>query len=429
MTRPGRVSGSCYNGAACVILAAGALGEHHQQPATGTSNMPPPVELHALISVSPEKLVAGGDSLSRIDGFPLFVRGIYPGDHASVRVTEVKKGFARGDLVEILEAGPDRKEMPCPVAQECGGCDWTALRLDRQLEAKRLILAESLQRIGKFAAPDIPSIRIHPSPLNYRLRSRLQVAEDGTLGFFGQGTHTVIPLPSECEVVGPEVIARLTELRDIAAERADDTDHLLTLEHEREFVFTDGRAELPASISVRDFTWEISTSSFFQVNRHLLGTLIELVTALASRNSRRDAALDLYSGVGFFTLPIARLFGSVVAVEGSPGSHRLALRNVSAQDNVRAVGGEVEDYLRTEAPRADFVFVDPPRAGLSPEVTDGIATAARERICYLSCDPVTFSRDAFRLARRGWSLRSLDLVDLFPNTHHIETLSSFEREP
>jgi 23S rRNA (uracil1939-C5)-methyltransferase len=184
---------------------------------------------------------------------------------------------------------------------------------------------------------------------------------------------------------------------------------------------------LPVRIRVRDFTWELSTASFFQVNRHLLGRMLDLVVSHAGRATAKNSALDLYSGVGFFSLPLAGMFGEVIAVESSPASHRFALRNRRGFTALRPVRDDVERFLRRQNRPFDFVFVDPPRAGLVAGVIDRIADLAGS-ICYLSCDPVTFSRDAYRLARRGWTLRSLDLLDLFPNTHHIETLCSFERD-
>src|SRR5436305_8172317 len=153
------------------------------------------------ITIEPAELVAGGEALARIDGFPIFAGNVYPGDVARVRLSEVKKGFARAELVRVERASPLRRAAPCPVAEECGGCDWTALRLDAQLEAKRRILTESLRRIGKFDVASLPPIAMHPSPLNYRLRSRLHRDGDA-IGFYAAQSNRVVPLSADCEVVG-----------------------------------------------------------------------------------------------------------------------------------------------------------------------------------------------------------------------------------
>jgi tRNA/tmRNA/rRNA uracil-C5-methylase (TrmA/RlmC/RlmD family) len=317
-----------------------------------------------------------------------------------VRVTEVKRGFARAELVELLTPSALRRAAPCPIANECGGCDWTALRLDAQLAAKERILRESMRRIGKFDPETLPPIAIHPSPLNYRIRSRLHRDGDA-VGFYATQSHEVVPLARECEVVG---------LRTREAPREGESWEI------------DGRVVIDGTMLIEGF--HVTTDSFFQVNRHLLGTMQRLVTEIASRATKRRTAVDLYSGVGFFTRPLSALFAEVTAVEGSPASHNCAKRNASA--NVKLINAPVEGWIE-HMPQTDFVFLDPPRAGARRNVIERIARRTSAMICFLACDPVTFSRDASRLIASGWSLASLDLLDLFPNTHHVETLASFER--
>jgi tRNA/tmRNA/rRNA uracil-C5-methylase (TrmA/RlmC/RlmD family) len=171
----------------------------------------------------------------------------------------------------------------------------------------------------------------------------------------------------------------------------------------------------------------VGADAFFQVNRHLLGTMLRLVSgharraAHAARGQTPLRAVELYAGAGFFTRPISELFERTVAVEGAP--YHYGRINAPKAHWVHA---PVEQWVR-DMPRADFVFLDPPRAGARREVIDAIARRASEAIAYLSCDPVTFARDASRLIASGWRLATLDLLDLFPNTHHVETLASFER--
>jgi len=354
------------------------------------------------ITITPTELVAGGAAMARVDGFPVFATNVYPGDVAVVRLLEVKKGFAHADLVRLIEPSPFRRAMPCPVAKECGGCDWTALRLDRQLEAKQRILTESLRRIGKIDPATLPPIAIYPSPLNYRLRSRLH-GDGGKAGFYAMRTNDVVQLPPECEVVG-----------------------LQTREEPRdgETWEVDGKLVTEGEMTIDGY--HVTTDAFFQVNRHLLATMRELVIALATRGSgagsresepiaapalsdprpptpdSRKTAIDLYSGVGFFSRPLAQIFERVTAVEGAEAANECAKRNVP--DNVTLVHAPVEWWVE-RMPRADFVFLDPPRSGARRNVIDAIATRAKEMVCFLACDP----------------------IDLFPNTHHVETLASFER--
>lgn len=388
-----------------------------------------PVNIHRghKLEVTGGELVAGGASLVRIEGLPLFVHGIFPGDLAVIEVTETKKGYARGELIEVVAPGPLRREEPCPIAQECGGCDWTSLRLDHQLAAKEQILVETLRRIGKFDSASLPPIRVHPSPLNYRLRSRLHRDQaTGAIGFFGRGSNDVVPLSDACEVVGPH----LREAIDRVAVHANDkrASAVETFETDQRLAVTPVEAEpLPLSISVREFRYRLTSRSFFQVNRHLLGTLIDLVMRDAQQCRERDLAFDLYGGVGFFALPLAGSFARVVTVESDPISSRFARENTHSVQAVTVVQRRVEDFLAGRRDKPRFVVIDPPRAGASLEVIGRIGADTGERISYLSCDPVTFARDAMWLASSGWQLVSLDLVDLFPNTHHIETFGSFVR--
>ena len=352
------------------------------------------------ITITPTELVAGGAAMARVDGFPVFATNVYPGDIAVVRLLEVKKGFAHADLVRLIEPSPFRRAIPCPVANECGGCDWTSLRLDRQLEAKQRILTESLRRIGKIDPATLPPIAIHPSPLNYRLRSRLH-GHGGKVGFYAMRTNDVVQLPPECEVVG---------LRTREEPRDGETWEV------------EGKLVTEGEMTINGF--HVTTEAFFQVNRHLLATMRELVSGIAARAATKKTAIDLYSGVGFFSRPLAEVFERVTAVEGAEAAHKCAKRNVP--ENVTLVHAPVEWWVE-RMPRADFVFLDPPRSGARRNVIDAIAMRAREMVCFLACDPVTFARDASRLIASGWRLASLDLLDLFPNTHHVETLASFER--
>lgn len=364
-----------------------------------------PMREGEVVVIEPTELVAGGDAIARIDGFPIFASNVFPGDVARVRLYEVKKGFAKADLEELITPSPQRRAAPCPIANECGGCNWTALRLDKQLDAKRRILTESLRRIGKFDVATLPEIALHPSPLNYRLRSRLHRDGDA-VGFYAMRSNRVVPIVPECEVVGVETARHPSEGEQWEVE------HTLI------------RDDRELTITVNPYTYRVHTRAFFQVNRHLLGTMLRLVDHHASRTTGRHLAYDLYGGVGFFTLPIAQYFHRVTMIEGSPVSTRYARMNLPR--HVKVIDASVEQQM-TSMRDADFVFLDPPRAGAQRIVIDTVAQRTKEKIAYLSCDPVTFARDASRLIASGWRLATLDLLDLFPNTHHVETLSSFER--
>lgn len=184
------------------------------------------------------------------------------------------------------------------------------------------------------------------------------------------------------------------------------------------------------TIDVDRYRFRLSTGAFFQVNRHLLATMLNLVREHAERTRDRRRAIDLYAGVGFFSAPLAEVFERVFAVEGSDVSHHWARVNAAsaAKSNIEPIHAPAEAWVE-RMPRAAFVFLDPPRTGAQRNVIDAIAAKASEVICFLACDPVILARDANRLTASGWRLAALDLLDLFPNTHHLETLARFERVP
>src|ERR1041384_1601149 len=247
------------------------------------------------IVVTPGELVAGGAALARVDGLPIFIVNVYPGDVARVRISEVKKGFSRAELMAIETPSPLRRAAPWPIAEECGGCDWTALRLDAQLKAKERILRESLRRIGKFSS--IPEIAIHPSPLNYRLRSRLH--RDGDAGgFYAMNWNRVVPLVPECEVVGVETAKSCGGQAPSPVRTGAGACPPLELWE------IDGRIITEGELTIHGYV--VGTDAFFQVNRHLLDTMLELVANIAKKTS--GTAIDLYSGAGFFSVPLAKHF-------------------------------------------------------------------------------------------------------------------------
>jgi tRNA/tmRNA/rRNA uracil-C5-methylase (TrmA/RlmC/RlmD family) len=387
------------------------------------------------ITIEATELVAGGAAMARVDGLPVFATNVFTGDRALVRITEAKKGFARAELVRIVEPSPLRRAAPCPVAGDCGGCNWTALRLDAQLQAKQHILTESLRRIGKIDPATLPPIAIHPSPLNYRIRSRLH-RDGGNVGFFAMRSNRVVPLPHECEVVGVETARRfgsdpvtplppgngtnLGPYKGGEEGRPGVIDEISIWELDGELITT------PRELTIRvaGQAFGLATDTFFQVNRHLLATMFDLVARNASRSAEKRKAVDLYSGAGFFTAAFTKIFERVTAVEGSRMTSEYGRRN--ADQRVKVINAAVEEWVE-RMPPSDFVFLDPPRSGARKNVIERIAERTGSMICFLACDPVTFARDASRLIASGWRLSTLDLLDLFPNTHHVETLSSFER--
>jgi 23S rRNA (uracil1939-C5)-methyltransferase len=430
-----------------------------------------------LLSI--EKLIYGGDGLARTppaaDGRSLavFVPFVLPGERVEAEIKPGKGGFSRGAVTGIIEASKDRIEPDCPYFQQCGGCHYQHIPYERQLEFKAQILRETLQRIAKIELKN--EIRLHSSPpWNYRNRTRLRVrtTPDFALGYYRFESHEFMPV-RECPISSPLInrgLARITELGGLdcppAVEEielfADAKDeHLLAWcfcrsdASEKDLLrwAADLRRELPGVTGLSFFSsrqrmedeapvdmklrgqsgastlryvtanaeYQVSAGAFFQVNRHLIDELVAVVTG-GRDQARGDTALDLYAGVGLFSIPLGQNFHHIFAVEASHLSLPDLRQNVPA--SVKVVGTRTEEYLRSRAvrKRLDLVVLDPPRTGAGKAVTRSLVELGARRIRYVSCDPATLARDLPTLTGSGYRIEEAHLFDLFPQTFHIESV-------
>lgn len=435
-----------------------------------------------------EKLIYGGEGLARLPaddkgrGKAVFVPYVLEGEKISATLTEEKAGFARGRAETILEPSGERVAAQCPYFQKCGGCHYQHTGYEHQLAVKTTILKENLRRLAKL---DLTSdIQVHPSPpWNYRNRTRLQVRVEGgfALGYFKGASHELLAVEA-CPISSPLInraIAALwdlgrnqqvpTELREIEL-FANEDDTKLQVELYCDPHVTDARrtrsgqtfaeklrVDLPEVVSAyvfaqtiavargvaghiteepdwtlspgefryrtRGTAFRVSGGSFFQVNRFLVEELVKIVTEHRSG----ELALDLYAGVGLFSMALASSFDHIVAVESSHSSAGDLKYNSSA--NVKAVRATVDDYLAAQGAklRPKLVVLDPPRAGLGERVVRTLAKLETQRVTYVSCDPATLARDLVQLTAAGFRVEQVHLVDLFPQTYHIESVVQLTR--
>jgi 23S rRNA (uracil1939-C5)-methyltransferase len=431
------------------------------------------------LEITIEKLVYGGDGLARLPadehgrGKALFVPFVLEGEEVGVALTEQKPGFARGRAEQILKASEFRIAAGCPYFQVCGGCHYQHAAYQHQLDIKAAILKENLRRIAKLELAS--EVQVHPSPeWNYRNRTRLklQTTPDFALGYFKFNSHDLLPI-EQCPISSPLINRGIAELWQAYGGRASSPGQGLDAIQEIEFFANSDDKQLlielysdllpqslaeqvakelksaipeaagvvvfkanasahpsgdPAKLAsagaqeltykLADASYRVSAGSFFQVNRHLTDELVTLVTA--GRSGR--TALDLYAGVGLFSSVLSREFERVIAVESSPLSYGDLRYNALA--NVKAVQAMSEQYLRNVAGKLqpDLVLVDPPRNGLGESVIHALVSLGAPRMTYVSCDPATLSRDLGRLLNSGYRVEQAHLVDLFPQTYHLESV-------
>ena len=423
--------------------------------------------------VTVERVVPGGSGLARLDGAVVLVAGGMPGDRLLVEPRSDGPRLLRADALSVLSPGPHRRaaEEVCPLAREgaCGGCDWPAARIESHGPLKEELVRDALRRIGRVPDDEVPGIRFVASPRSYRLRSRLRWDGNGALGFLGRSSSRVADV-DWCEVVSAALLERLPALRKALAasnvpecelqtlEGNDGSPLLGELRFERALpeperiaaalhgpldgvrVLFSGRLAAsrgPSSLRllVAGAPFQVSVSSFFQANRFLVDAFLEEARAVARDAARAGVsrgALDLYAGAGFLTRALLEAGFETDAVESDRSSSTDLVANLAAWKGEglpgrgRAVGRLVEEHLLRERERRDVVFADPPREGLSPAVRKALLRISPRSLFLVSCDPATFARDLAALLPR-YRVAALTLLDLFPGTHHVETLARLER--
>jgi 23S rRNA (uracil1939-C5)-methyltransferase len=299
-----------------------------------------------------------------------------------------------------------------------------------QLAAKQSIVSDCLRRIARVElGPDDIPITGAPHEWHYRSRAQWQYdAERKRLGYFERSSHRVCDV-ADCPVLVPALQETLADLRRLMQSNALNSDT-----GEFQAVAGDDGASLVPSLdegearavsrTIEGERYRFSAEGFFQINHELIPAL---VTAAVS-GAQGASALDLYCGVGLFTLPLARRFARVIGIEANCEAIDYARRNLADAQLTGATFecakvGEYLDRQAEELAPTDFVLLDPPRAGAEPAAIHGLLTLRPGRIAYVSCDPATLSRDLRELLTGGYQLESIAAFDLFPQTHHVEAVA------
>ena len=429
-----------------------------------------------MMELKIEKMIYGGDGLARVaDGAlprskTVFLPYVLAGEVVSAEVVEEKASFTRARPQQIMEASSHRATPGCQYFLHCGGCHYQHAEYQHQLEIKREVLRETLARTGKITWQG--EIKMHSAePWHYRNRTRLHVRAQGgfAAGYHRPGSHLLLPV-RECPISSPLInrgIAALwaagegslapAELREVEFFAGPDDAEMLmefyletppdtAMREQLDTFFYALQQALPelrgaTAFTVADFSgkrhaawgeqhleyqvsgrgYRVSAGAFFQVNRFLLAEAVEVMTA--GRSGK--LALDLYAGTGLFAAALAEKFAAVLAVESSSAS--VADLRVNAA-SCEVVSATTEQFLgRYNGAAPDHAIVDPPRSGLGEKTARMLARVSPQEISYLSCDPATLSRDLRVLIESGYKIRQVHMLDLFPQTFHIETAVHLSR--
>jgi 23S rRNA (uracil1939-C5)-methyltransferase len=419
-----------------------------------------------------EKLVYGGSGLARLDnGQAVFVPNVLPGERVAVEIKRRKKGFLQAGLIEIISPSADRIAPPCIGEKQCTGATWPHISYPAQLRYKQEILQDTLKRIGGMEParplPVLPSPRID----HYRLRTQFNVrAKDGVqrIGFFRQGSYDLIEV-EQAFLIHPLIdtvlkgirslsndLPLLTEIHINASPGGEahvllfsEQSHLPSMETffeklrnlapevigitgfaNRKKVFSLGRNRL--SLEIEGLTLRATEGNFFQVNweqnRNMVRTVLDFA-ALAGK----ETVLDLYCGIGNFSLPLATKANAVIGIESGWSAIEDAMANAKLNNitNAEFIADDLQKGLKTliqRKTRADVIVLDPPRAGATLKTLERVLAFVPRKIVYVSCNPSTLARDLKFFHLFGFRLDRLQPVDMFPYTYHIECVAEMVRE-
>ena len=405
------------------------------------------------ITIQCEKLIYGGDCLGRLpDGRAVFIPFTLPGEMVTAKIIEDKSRYARAWPIQIIEKSNDRIEPNCTHFGECGGCHYQHIDYAKQIKVKESILKDQFQRIAKVGDPPIQPMVPAPDPWNYRNYIQFHLGRGAELGYIHKDGEHLLPI-QECHLpqrpiseIWPQIQLDPAIDVDRLGIRMDTFDDLmLILEGESptppsfsidiplSAVYTPTNANLTVlagddhlvyTINGRNF--QVNARSFFQVNTAMAEKMINFL--LENCKLQPDAnVIELYSGVGLFSAFIAPRVNSLTAIEISGSACHDFVVNLDEFDNVSLYEAPAEDVVPQLNQKFDFLLMDPPRAGLAPQVHDAITQINPKQIVYISCDPATLARDVKKILKKGYKLVSITPFDVFPQTAHIETIAILSR--
>ncbi len=396
-------------------------------------------QIGATFEVRIERILPGGLGIAHnAAGRTLLVRLAAPDDVVRVRVDDVRGQTLFASIIEVLEPSSQRAVPPCRYFGRCGGCDFQQLSYQAQLDAKVGIIEDCLRRIGRLETMPEIMLTPSPSPLEYRLRAEWQYdAREGKLGYYEANSHRICDA-EECPKLVPELQRALSEARASDVMREDGSGELRAMSgDEGAIVVSINKAETTSELAtsrhqeltrtVGAETYRFDADCFFQVNHALLLPLIEEALRQTELDNNQ-LALDLYCGVGLFTVPLARRFRRVTGVESNQTAARHANINLRAANlhGAKIECADVALWLQSNAQMLEdvgFVLLDPPRAGVDATTIKILLRLLPRRIVYVSCDPATLARDVRLLRDGGYELERVMAFDMFPQTHHVETVA------
>ncbi len=374
-----------------------------------------------------------GAALGRADGRVVFADYGIPGEEVIVRIESTKRHFVEGRVIDVLSPAGSRVEPPCPYFGRCGGCQWQHIEYEEQLRLKQHVIHDQLRRIGKIESPPVSAMVGSSNPYSYRNNARFSTDENGSLGFItrGPGGREFLRI-DQCMIMNPAINQMLKELQghgaglhQVVIRLGENTGDLFIQPDvsERTTAIESGQPGYDEELLGARFT--VSAPSFFQTNTKQAEALIQLVREKLSLGGT-ETVVDAYAGVGTFALLLAPHARSVIAIEEAASAVIDARKNVAGIENIEYHQGKVEHVLDTLDITPDAIILDPPRSGCHKRTLRAVLKFRPAKLIYVSCNPSTLARDLRTLIDGGYNLLDVTPVDMFPQTYHIESVSTLE---
>ena len=375
-----------------------------------------------------EKIVYGGMGLAHFEGMTLFLPYAAAGDTVEFTVTKKKKKCLFGEITGIVEPSPARREAQCPVFGRCGGCHLLHLDYEEERRVKEETFLSTLRRIGGIET-EIASYTPCPERFGYRNHALFKVGSGGETGFSRRESYEIVPFPEQgCLLLPPSMREAISALTPEALTPGTKVRTRLDSFGAIHFWGMEGVISPPDILmKAGDLSFPVYPEAFFQINRHLNDSLMKMTVSLPKETVTNF--LDIYSGVGFFTLPMAARAISSTGIEVQRQAHKSAVASARLNKvaNVRFIREAAERGF-SKAGEADLVLTDPPRSGITASVLKSIIRLRPREIIMISCDAPTFARDAARLVEASWTPSEIHLIDMFPGTYHVESVALFRRD-
>ncbi|MEN2994288.1 MAG: 23S rRNA (uracil(1939)-C(5))-methyltransferase RlmD [Thermodesulfovibrio sp.] len=370
-----------------------------------------------------------GEAIGKYNGKVVFIPYAIPGETVKAKIIKDEGDYLRAQIIEIIEPSFFRENPPCKLFGICGGCSFQHITYSYQTKLKEIVVMEQLKRIGGIENPeDLTNLTLKAeNPYNYRNRADFSINRENLLGFKIRGTHRFLHV-EYCHIMHDKINKILSILQGKTPKRKT---HNITIR----YGINTGSWLIQPEMDTEDietgqkfynerllgYEFIISAPSFFQVNTYQAEKLIQTVLNYITKDDK--TVIDAYAGVGTFTVFLAQRVEHVIAIEESRSAYKDAQINIKNFDNITYLCEKTEQALFKPNIKADTIVLDPPRIGCMKEVLQAIAEKNIRKVIYVSCEPSTLARDIRYLKEKGYKLREIQPIDMFPQTYHIENVA------